>query len=89
MNENPYRWNSQAFWLRVVYMLVVAFVAHLLLMVIWLLLLLQFVITLITSEPSQTLKRFSRSIGLYLGQAFSFIGYASEDKPFPFDDWPR
>ncbi len=89
MNEKPYSWNSQAFWQRVVYMLVVALVAHLALMVIWLLLLLQFAITLITGEPSQTLKRFSRTIGLYVGQAFAFIGYSTETKPFPFDDWPK
>ncbi|BFM08008.1 DUF4389 domain-containing protein [Halioxenophilus aromaticivorans] len=89
MTEKPYQWNSQAFWLRVVYMLVVALVAHLALMVIWFLLVLQFVIVLITGEPSNTLQRFSRTIGLFVAQAFAFIGFAQEKKPFPFSDWPQ
>lgn len=89
MTEKHYSWKSQEFWVRVFYMLVVGVIAHFAIMLTWLLLMLQFLVTLVTGEPSRSLMRFGRSAGLYVAAAFAFIGFASENKPFPFSDWPR
>jgi len=88
MNHNRYRWQDQSFWLRVLYMLVVGLIAYLALMVVWVLILVQFLVTLVTANPSGTLASVCRSIGLYVAQVFAFISFQSDAKPFPFDDWP-
>jgi hypothetical protein len=35
------------------------------------------------------LKDFGKSLGIYLKQIAEFLSYASEEKPFPFSDWPE
>lgn len=89
MTAKNYSWKSQEFWLRVFYMLIVGLIAHFAIMVTWLLLAIQFLVTLFTGEPSRTLMQFSRKLGLYVSQVFAFIGFSREEKPFPFSDWPR
>lgn len=80
--------TSQAFWLRIFYMLVIAILLYCAVSVLWLLLAVQLLVTLFSGEPSAQLARFNTSLGAFLSQAIAFLTFASEDKPFPFDDWP-
>ena len=38
--------------------------------------------------PNQSLQKFSVSLGVYVKQISEYVGYVSEQKPFPFSDWP-
>lgn len=49
----------------------------------------QTLLNLFTGEPSESLKEFGKSLGIYLKQISEFLSYASEEKPFPFSDWPQ
>jgi hypothetical protein len=51
--------------------------------------LIQMVLTLVSGEPSNSVKVFGKSLGIYLQQISEFLSYASEEKPFPFSDWPE
>jgi len=48
----------------------------------------QFFFALFTGTPNVRLKRFGWEIGEYIHQIWSFLTYNSEEKAFPFVDWP-
>lgn len=80
---------SASHWLRGVYMIlftVIAFVASYVFVV---LIVIQFVFTLITAENDQRLQRFGQSLSTYIYQILCFLTFNSEEKPFPFSDWPN
>ena len=81
--KNPGTWN------RFVYMMVFVFfccVAGTLFMII---IAFQFIVTLLTSVPNDRLKPFSRHLALYIYDVLRFLSYNSEEKPYPFSDWPK
>ena len=49
----------------------------------------QTVLNIFSNEPSQTLMRAGLSLGLYVKQITEYLTYASEEKPFPFSEWPE
>lgn len=79
---------SDSFWLRTVFMLVFFLVYRLLDVVLLLTTIGQWLYTLFAGEPQPNLRRFGASLGLYLQQITYFLTAASEQKPFPFSDWP-
>ena len=51
--------------------------------------LIQIGLNIFSGEPSDSIKMFGKSLGAYLQQISEFLSYASEEKPFPFSDWPE
>ncbi|RRJ85476.1 DUF4389 domain-containing protein [Aestuariirhabdus litorea] len=49
----------------------------------------QVVFVLMTGSPNDNLLDFSRSLNRYIFQILQFLTYHSEQKPFPFSDWPQ
>jgi hypothetical protein len=75
-------------WIRGLYMLlfVIAYnVAEVLLTVI---VIFQFVATLITGQPNEPLQRFGRNLSAYFYQIINFLTFNDEVRPYPFADWP-
>lgn len=58
-------------------------------LVLLVVLLIQTGLNIFSGEPSDSIKAFGKSLGIYLQQISEFLSYASEDKPFPFSDWPE
>lgn len=48
----------------------------------------QSVLSLFTGEPSRTLSEFGGSLGNYVKQISQYVSFNSNEKPFPFSDWP-
>jgi Domain of unknown function (DUF4389) len=48
----------------------------------------QFLIVLLNGTPNARLAAFGRSMGRYLQQIVNFLTFATEELPFPFNDWP-
>lgn len=80
--------TSSKHWLRLVFMLLFAAVLQLASLVMWILVAVQFVFSLITGEDNQHLRRFGHSLSTYIYDVLKFLCYSSEEKPFPFADWP-
>ena len=51
--------------------------------------LLQFVFTLVMGKDNEKLRHFGSSVAIYISQIVQFLTYNSENKPFPFNDWPE
>lgn len=80
--------TSSKHWLRLVFMLLFAAVLQLASLVMWVLVAVQFLFSLITGEDNQHLRRFGHSLSTYIYDVLKFLCYSSEEKPFPFADWP-
>lgn len=80
--------TSSKHWLRLVFMLLFAAVLQLASIVMWVLVAAQFLFSLITGEDNQHLRRFGNSLSTFIYDVLKFLCYSSEEKPFPFADWP-
>jgi len=49
----------------------------------------QTLLNLFTDGPSESLQQAGKSLGIYVKQITEYLSYASEEKPFPFSDWPE
>lgn len=80
--------TSSKHWLRLVFMLLFAAILQLASIVMWVLVILQFVFSLVTGQDNEHLRRFGYSLSTYIYDVLKFLSYSSEEKPFPFADWP-
>lgn len=74
--------------LKILYLILFYLIFRITDLVLLLVLLVQTLLNLFSGEPSQSIKEFGKSLGVYLQQISEFLSYASEDKPYPFSDWP-
>ena len=80
--------TSSKHWLRLVFMLLFAAVLQLASLVMWVVVAVQFLFSLITGEDNLHLRRFGHSLSTYIYEILKFLCYSSDEKPFPFADWP-
>ena len=75
--------------MRGLFMLLMAFVFEVCGTVLCIVTVIQFVIMLLNDSPNERLVSFGRSMGNYLRQIVNFMIFATEEMPFPFNDWPQ
>lgn len=76
-------------WLRVLFMIGFAFLLYVIIApVIFILMLVQALFVLLTGELNANLRYFGAAMAQYVLQILHFISYNSEEKPFPFSDFP-
>jgi len=80
--------TSSRHWLRLLFMLVFAAVLQVASIVMWMLVIAQFIFSLVTGEDNPQLRKFGHALSIYIFNTLKFLTYASEEKPFPFADWP-
>ncbi len=79
----------KATWLRGIFMLIFfAIVYYFIILLIAAIALFQFGSVLFTGKLNVWLLDFGRSLSTYSQQIVSFLTYNSEQKPFPFSNWP-
>lgn len=74
--------------IRLVFMVIFAALLQLAIMVLWPVVVLQFGFALITGSDNEALREFGKSLSTFVRQTLDFLTYNTEDKPFPFQDWP-
>jgi len=89
MNDTPDTpIDRRNIWIRGLFMLLMAFAFQVCGTVICIVTVIQFVMTLLNGTPNLRLVSFGRSMGRYLQQIVDFLTFATEEIPFPFNDWP-
>ena len=89
MNENSVTpTNKRSIWMRGLLMLLMGFAFQVSGAVLCIVTVIQFVMTLLNDIPNTRLVSFGRSLGHYLQQIVNFLTFATEEPPFPFNDWP-
>ena len=48
----------------------------------------QFALVLIFGRDNENLRNLGQGLGKWVYQAIMFLTFNSDDKPFPFDEWP-
>lgn len=74
---------------RLCFMLFYGVMGYLAFWVIVLLAIVQFIVTLVSGEPSEDLLRFSKNLAVYMKQICSYLGFVSDEKPCPFSPFPN
>ncbi|MEB8433261.1 DUF4389 domain-containing protein [Cocleimonas sp. KMM 6892] len=80
--------QSKNTWVRVLYMLLFVLAYSAAEFVLGITVVIQVIIKLVTGELNERLKTFGNQISLYIFDVLKFLTFNSEDKPFPFDEWP-
>ncbi|CAK9890334.1 MULTISPECIES: DUF4389 domain-containing protein [Pseudomonas] len=88
MNESPNQTQRESIILRVLWMLVFLVVWQLAELLLGGLVLVQLIYRLIYGAPSASLMNFGDSLSQFLAQIGRFGSFHSDQKPWPFADWP-
>lgn len=90
MSDKPGKpaYKQDAHWLRILYNILFYVIYKLVDLVIFAILVLQIIISTFMDEPNKKLQEFGLSLSLYVKQIVAFISFSSNDKPYPFSDWP-
>lgn len=82
--------KSRSTWLRLFFMIVVAFLYGVSRIVIGAVVVIQFFWVLFTAESNRNLQRFGQQLATYSYQIVRYLTFNTEERPFPFDlDWPE
>ncbi len=84
-DERP---SKRPIWMRGLFMLLLMIAFWIAQWLLWVVGIVQFLWLFFADEPNAFLKRFGRSLSLWLGETARFVSCASEDKPFPWKAWP-
>lgn len=81
--------NGPSIWIRALYMLLFALIFHLTEAVIGLVMVVQFILKAATGDTNSNLLTFGGQLSQYLAEIVQFQTFNTEDKPFPFGQWPK
>ncbi len=73
---------------RIFYTILFAFIGWVSLWVFTFVVLIQFGFLLITGQVNKNLKGFNQEVGLFLYDMIKYLSFQTNQKPFPFRDWP-
>ncbi len=80
--------QSKSTWIRVLYMLLFVLAYSAAEFVLGVTVVIQVIIKLVTGSLNERLKTFGKQISVYIYDVLNFLTFNTEDKPFPFDEWP-
>lgn len=80
---------SSKHWLRLAFMLLYAVFLQVSGIVMWVVVSLQFIFSLLTGRDNLQLRSFGGALSKFIFQSLQFLTYNTEEKPFPFSDWPE
>lgn len=83
------RLTSRDLWMRLLYMILFAIAYGLAELLMTVVVIFQFVFILLTGGANEPLLRLGQNLTRYIADIIRFQTFNSEDKPFPFTDWPE
>jgi hypothetical protein len=75
-------------WLRGVFMLLFVLIYSVTEVIVFVVVLLQFLFVLFTGQQNTRLRDFGEGLSVFVYQIMSYWTYNSEERPFPFAQWP-
>lgn len=83
------RFSDADLWIRFLYMVLFALLTVVARFAVCAIALVQFLLVLFSGEDNRNLRSFGNSLSLWTFDAYRFLTFNSEQKPFPFMDWPE
>lgn len=75
-------------WIRLAYMILFSLLLMAARLTISVVVAVQFVIVLVSGADNENLRNLGQGLGKWVYQTVMFLTFNSENKPFPFDEWP-
>ncbi|MCA0894850.1 DUF4389 domain-containing protein [Microbulbifer agarilyticus] len=76
-------------WLRLIYMVLFAVLLEVAGFVMLAVVIAQFLFAIVSGKANDNLRRLGDQISSYIYQTLQFLIYNTEEKPFPFSEWPE
>jgi len=83
------RLTSRDLWIRLVYMILFAIAYGLAKLLMTVVVILQFIFILLSGSANEPLLKLGQNLARYIADIIRFQTFNTEDKPFPFADWPE
>jgi len=83
------RLTSRDLWIRLVYMILFAIAYSLAKLLMTVVVILQFIFILLSGSANEPLLKLGQNLARYIADIIRFQSFNTEDKPFPFADWPE
>lgn len=81
--------QESSIWKRALYMLLFALFYSVAEMVIFAVVIFQFLFKLVTGETNERLLDLGQSLATYVYQIVQFLNFNTENHPYPFGEWPQ
>jgi len=82
-------YQGQTGWQRVLFVLLFWIVFYVAQMVVGAVAIAQCIFVLISNNPNQQLLKFGDSLGKYIHDILRYVTFNSDQRPFPFSDFPK
>jgi hypothetical protein len=81
--------KSQSTWKRGLYMLLYAIFYTIAEILLFAIIIFQFLLKLFTSETNERLRKLGQGVSTYIYQVLQYMNFNSEYQPYPFGAWPK
>ena len=81
--------KKQSTWMRGLYMLLFSIFSRMAEVVLFAIILFQFILKLLTGETNERLRKLGQGMSTYVYQIFQFLNFNSDVHPYPFGAWPK
>ena len=81
--------KKQSTWMRGLYMLLFSIFYKIAELVLFAIIVFQFILKVLTGDTNDRLRKLGQSISTYIYQALQFLSFNSEQHPYPFGAWPK
>ena len=73
---------------RALYILLYLIIGRFISMVLFVIAITQYIYSWLTGEPHEKILHFTEDLAEYTKQLVSYVGFNTDEKPWPFGDWP-
>jgi len=73
---------------RALYILLYLIIGRFVSMVLFVIAITQYIYSWLTGEPNDKILYFTEGLSEYAKQLVSYVGFNTDEKPWPFGDWP-
>lgn len=75
-------------WIRGLFIIIYGVIFYVLVGIIWLVVIFQFIMKVITANLNPNVMNFSGGLTRYAFQILQYVTFQSEERPWPFGPWP-
>jgi len=88
MENQVQQTDGSSRWVRLLYMVLFAALYKVAEFVMWVVVVFQVIVTLVTGSPNERALKFGKQLSVYVYGVWAYLTYNTDKKPFPFSDWP-
>ena len=81
--------TNRDLWLRGLFIVIFGVILYFAFILVWLLVVFQFVSKVVTGNLNRQLADFSSGLLRYISQILGYITFQLDERPFPFNPWPK